>query len=74
MGNQIAKQHDESKPTGKLANFFESEMAKQKDDPLIQEQLRIQREDRIAKEKEQERKRKVQEGLAKLKSGINGNQ
>ena len=49
-------------------------MAKQKDDPLIQEQLRIQREDRIAKEKEQERKRKVQEGLAKLKSGINGNQ
>lgn len=74
FGNAVAKHHDETKASGKLANYFESEIAKQNDQSALQqEQMRIQREDRIAKEKEKERKKKVQEGLAKLKAGINGN-
>ncbi len=35
--------HDESKVTGKKANFFEQEIAKQKGDPLEEEKRKIEK-------------------------------
>ncbi|KAL6066540.1 apoptosis-inducing factor [Balamuthia mandrillaris] len=68
----IGKVHDDSKDTGRKANFFEQEIAKQKGDPLEAEKLRLAAEDRRKKKEEEERKKRVQAGLAKLKAGING--
>ncbi|PRP79781.1 EF-hand domain-containing protein D2-like [Planoprotostelium fungivorum] len=68
----VGKVHDEKKVTGKKANFFEQEIAKQKGDPLEEEKRRIAEEEKRKAKAEAERKKKVQEGLAKLKSGING--
>jgi len=67
----VGKVHDDSKATGKKANYFEQEIAKQKGDPLEDEKRRIEKEKKAADQKERERKQKVQEGLAKLKQGIN---
>jgi hypothetical protein len=44
----VGKVHDESKATGKKANFFEQEIAKQKGDPLEEERKRIEREKKLA--------------------------
>eukprot|EP01114_Cavostelium_apophysatum_P001349 TRINITY_DN11151_c0_g1_i1.p1 TRINITY_DN11151_c0_g1~~TRINITY_DN11151_c0_g1_i1.p1 ORF type:complete len:176 (+),score=66.57 TRINITY_DN11151_c0_g1_i1:119-646(+) len=68
----VGKVHDDSKATGKKANFFEQEMAKQKGDPLEEEKRKLEKEERQKKQAEAERKKKVQEGLAKLEQGING--
>eukprot|EP00026_Physarum_polycephalum_P020496 Phypoly_transcript_23108.p1 GENE.Phypoly_transcript_23108~~Phypoly_transcript_23108.p1 ORF type:complete len:121 (+),score=38.04 Phypoly_transcript_23108:141-503(+) len=68
----VGKVHDESKDTGKKANFFEQEIAKQKGDPLEEEKRKIAAEEKRKAEAEAERKRKVKEGLEKLKKGING--
>jgi len=80
-----AKQH--KTPIGRVANVFEEKMANQANDCINEEnikrqrevgkikretQAKLKREEQEAAAKEAERKRKVQEGLARLKSGING--
>eukprot|EP01101_Sappina_pedata_P004104 TRINITY_DN168_c0_g2_i1.p1 TRINITY_DN168_c0_g2~~TRINITY_DN168_c0_g2_i1.p1 ORF type:complete len:198 (+),score=120.55 TRINITY_DN168_c0_g2_i1:25-594(+) len=82
----VAKQHDDSKETGKKANAFEAKMAEQANDKIREQEIRQQQElrkkqaeakkklvqeEKEAAAKEEERKKKVAAGLAKLKQGIN---
>eukprot|EP01100_Stratorugosa_tubuloviscum_P007285 TRINITY_DN3049_c0_g1_i1.p1 TRINITY_DN3049_c0_g1~~TRINITY_DN3049_c0_g1_i1.p1 ORF type:complete len:196 (-),score=113.85 TRINITY_DN3049_c0_g1_i1:70-657(-) len=82
----VAKQHDESKETGKKANVFEQKAADQANDRIREEEIKRQaevrkkqaelkkklaQEEREAAEREVERKRKVAEGLSRLKANIN---
>jgi hypothetical protein len=67
----VGKVHDDTKDTGRKANFFEQEIAKQKGDPLAEEKQRIAAEEKRKAEEEKKRKAKVAAGLAKLKAGIN---
>eukprot|EP01102_Stenamoeba_stenopodia_P004155 TRINITY_DN1433_c0_g1_i1.p1 TRINITY_DN1433_c0_g1~~TRINITY_DN1433_c0_g1_i1.p1 ORF type:complete len:213 (-),score=80.11 TRINITY_DN1433_c0_g1_i1:160-798(-) len=69
----VGKVHDNSKETGRKANFFEQEAAKQRGDPLEEEKKRIAAEEKKKAEAEKKRKEKVAAGLAKLKAGINQN-
>jgi len=67
----VGKVHDDSTATGRRANFFEQEIAKQLGDPLEEEKRRIAAEEKKKAEEEKRRKERVAAGLAKLKASIN---